>query len=499
MKTGTLFTGALRSRSHAAVWALFLVLLPVTSLPLLVDLTGASTVAPASAIPLAWLVVAWFVPFLLRGGRLPRLAAPFLGFISVALLASAAAFWINIPSFKNKSIVSQELPALATLALGAAFYLLVSAWLTDDGRLRRSLQLINLSGLLLLAWSGAQIYVITALDNRYPPILLTIQSLVSIQDLFPNRISGFSYEPSWLAHQLNLVYLPFWLAASVQRFSAHRQRFWLFSVENVLLAGGVVVLLFAISRIGLLSFLLVLSYLVLQGSLALIRRVRARLLSQNLTARNRRWLKVGVSIVLAFMLLMVYLAVLLGIAYGLSQVDERLADLFKPELFVSASLYSLTSRLQFAERVVYWATGWRIFNDYPLLGVGLGNAGFFFPDKMPSYGWNLWEITRTFNIWSIIPNTKSMWIRVLAETGILGMAFFATWFLFLWRGAWTVRKGRHRLHTTAAMAGQFTILAFIVEGFSIDSFAMPYLWIAMGILTATITLSFAKPGEMNEP
>ncbi len=121
MKTGTLFTGALRSRSHATVWALFLVLLPVTSLPLLVDLTGASTVAPASAIPLAWLVVAWFVPFLLRGGRLPRLAAPFLGFISVALLASAAAFWINIPSFKNKSIVSQELPALATLALGAAF------------------------------------------------------------------------------------------------------------------------------------------------------------------------------------------------------------------------------------------------------------------------------------------------------------------------------------------------------------------------------------------
>ncbi len=45
-----------------------------------------------------------------------------------------------------------------------------------------------------------------------------------------------------------------------------------------------------------------------------------------------------------------------------------------------------------------------------------------------------------------------MWIRVLAETGILGMAFFATWLLYLWWGARTVRMGNHQLHTTAAMA-----------------------------------------------
>ncbi len=104
----------------------------------------------------------------------------------------------------------------------------------------------------------------------------------------------------------------------------------------------------------------------------------------------------GVSVVLTLTLVIVYLVAVFGLAYGLSQVDERLQDLFNPDILTSSSFYTLTSRLRFAERVVYWATGWRTFNDYPILGVGLGNAGFFFPDKMPSYGWNLWETTRTF-------------------------------------------------------------------------------------------------------
>jgi len=31
------------------------------------------------------------------------------------------------------------------------------------------------------------------------------------------------------------------------------------------------------------------------------------------------------------------------------------------------------------------------------------------------------------------------------------------------------------------LAGQLAVLAFLVEGFSIDSFALPYLWVTLGL------------------
>ena len=41
---------------------------------------------------------------------------------------------------------------------------------------------------------------------------------------------------------------------------------------------------------------------------------------------------------------------------------------------------------------------------------------------------------------------------------------------------------------TLALAGQLALLAFIGEGFSIDSFAMPYFWIVAGFVAATAML-----------
>ncbi len=46
----------------------------------------------------------------------------------------------------------------------------------------------------------------------------------------------------------------------------------------------------------------------------------------------------------------------------------------------------------------------------------------------------------------------------------------------------------NRLITTAALAGQLALVGFAVEGFSIDSFALPYLWVAAGMLTAAIRI-----------
>jgi hypothetical protein len=35
-----------------------------------------------------------------------------------------------------------------------------------------------------------------------------------------------------------------------------------------------------------------------------------------------------------------------------------------------------------------------------------------------------------------------------------------------------------------ALMGKLVILALVFEGFSVDSFALPYLWFALGLVTA---------------
>ena len=86
-------------------------------------------------------------------------------------------------------------------------------------------------------------------------------------------MTGFAYEPSWLAHQLNLVFLPVWLAATLKGYSA-QPKFWRISLENVLLLGGIFTLYISASRIGWLSFLLVVASQALVWNFQLAQRIQ---------------------------------------------------------------------------------------------------------------------------------------------------------------------------------------------------------------------------------
>lgn len=147
--------------------------------------------------------------------------------------------------------------------------------------------------------------------------------------------------------------------------------------------------------------------------------------------------------------------------------------------------YEVANRLAFAERVVYWVDGFRVFEQYPLLGVGPGNAGFFFEQSLPEYGYRLTEIQnllmradRTF------PNTKNLWVRLLAETGIGGFAAFGIWLGLLGLSAWRTWKQGSPVRSMIGLAALVTLLAQLVEGFSLDSFALPQLWVMLGLSTA---------------
>jgi hypothetical protein len=352
---------------------------------------------------------------------------------------------------------------------------------------------VNVSGVIILIWSFMQLYFILFTDSNYPIWIIRIQRLISTRDLlgtaFNGRVGGFTYEPSWLAHQLNVLFIPYWLAATLTGYSITKKVLHL-SVENVLLVGGLVIWYFTLSRVGLLAFVLILAYLFYQLNINGLQRLQKRLHNhlQSGTAKNNRHIEPFIRALFILVLVLVYAGGFIGLLFLLPHINPRFGALLKWQAYAT-NLLEYAFRLGFAERVVYWAVGWATFARYPLLGVGLGNTGFFFAQLMPNLSQRLGEINTLVYFSQTLPNIKSFWLRLLAETGLVGFSIFVAWLVVLWRAGNFLRKNSSILMRTLGWMGTFAILAFLVEGFSIDSLTLPYLWVSMGLITAASALA----------
>ena len=483
----------LLSQAETVTWSALIILLPVTSLPLLSRLAGGTMVAPPSAFLAILLVLLWLVPAVWRGQRLPGAVLPLLAFIGLALAVSLAAFFSPVPMFRDTPIWRSELEGFVTLGMGVCVFLAAAALPQKPERLGWLLRLINWSGSILLVWAILQT-VFWQTQRSFPAWMQTIQSWLTLNELYKGRASGFAFEPSWLAHQLNMLYLPLWAAASFLRLSAHRWRIFHLSFENLLLLGGVAALWFSLSRVGLLAFLLMLGYLAwlftrwLHGWLG---RNVGRI--PGLAQLGKGWVSTLVTLIIAI----VYLGMFLGAGTLLKRYDPRMAALFDFNVLRQKDFMAYANQLIFAERVVYWKTGWDIWNDHPL-GVGLGNAGYYFPQKMSAFGWGLLETNTVMSRMAGIPNVKSLWVRLLAETGIAGFALFVGWLFSIWKNAAGLRQDSPAALRMAGLAGRVAIVALLVEGFSLDTFGLPYLWLTFGLAVSAWRLKSSNSPNLSE-
>lgn len=174
-----------------------------------------------------------------------------------------------------------------------------------------------------------------------------------------------------------------------------------------------------------------------------------------------------------------------------SQFDWRIERIFQLDLgdVLESSqypFYSLAENLAYAERVVYWESGCRVFARYPVFGVGLGNAGFFFRQFVSGYGYHLPEIIFILTAAPEFPNVKSLWIRLLAETGVIGFVTFVAWLYSMMLEARSLQRSSSATRRTLGMAGLLSLLALLFEGFSLDTFALPHLWVMLGLVTAAL-------------
>jgi hypothetical protein len=468
-------------------WALAVATLPLTSFPLVAKLTGSSSVAPGSilfVIPLALLA---FPVLIFQKKALPFQMKPVLAFFLYAFITIALAFFREIPDYKEQSINAAAVEGAATLGLGLLFYLVFASLPDSKKKIDATLRILNWSGLAVILWSILQI-LITPREKLLFDILDHGQNFFSITQIFEGRMTGFAAEPSWLAHMLNLVYLAYWLAAAINRTSVHRFRIWKFSFEDLLLAGGFVALIGSLSRGGLASFMLVVAFLFVLLNVRFI-----SWLSHKWNLKHKGWIIVLLSLAVIF----VYLLLLTAGLFALSKIDPRMEAVFQFNKTEENPLIDYAETLQFGERVIYWQTGWNIFNDHPMLGVGVGFSGFYFPDYLPDAGWGLTETRKLLYHSPSLMNIKNLWSRLLAETGIIGFALFVTSLVV---GAFTsaeMARSKTLQRKTFGYMGLFMLIALLFEEFSVDSFALPYLWFTLGLVTAAWRWYLPEIGEKN--
>lgn len=481
------------------LWAIALICLPLTSFPLLSSLSG-GLVSPLSILPFLILLMLWGLPRIIRKGELPKETIPLVMFAVVAIISCAAAYFLNIPGFKGKSVPAQETRALITLAVGLTFFLVTTTWVKNIDKLKNSWKYITIGGVISLIWTSVQAFYILQHATAYPHWLNQIQSWLVVKtvafDPRYGRVSGLTYEASWFDHQMVMIYLPIWFAASFHKTSAFKLRVFHISVENVLLVFGLATFFLSSPRIGLVSLFLMIVYLFMRMNLLLHRKVVERIsnlkffLQHGSAKTNRTWIQVLTS----FSIVLVYVLVLISIFFFAVHRDYRLSTLISQPPTIKEvvglltldqnTLIELGHRFIFLERMVYWLSGWNVFNHYPWLGVGLGNAGFFFPSLAPSVGWATFEIRNVLYYLTQLPNIKSMWFRLLAETGLVGFSVFITWLYILFQSSRFSQHNQNATIKTISFAGQLALLAFLGEGFSIDSFAMPYFWVITGLIAA---------------
>jgi O-antigen ligase len=473
------------------LWALTLVTLPVTSFRFMPFMGAGTFVRPLALYPLALLL-----PLLLYQMWSKRLTRPWNGALTIllaftltALLATAFGSLLAPIQLRGVTYWDRALRAWVTLVIGLSFFA-AAAWMNrSEDDLKFSVKWL-LAGLALhILWGGIQ-----ALGLRLGlrGELNEIQTLFSVRGLPRNRrIAGFAYEPSWLAAQLTALYFPWLFASWLAKYRLTRFK-WL---EALLFGGGLIILLLTYSRSGVF---------VTVGAMALTFMVAGAPLRRDVANWYRagfhppvgtgQWRQIQAAasrIALTLLLLGAAIA-----AATLLANKGYIAALWNSS---AESLWDYAIDAYFGPRLAYAVAAWEAFQSHPLSGVGLGASGFRMYAHIPDWALSgVPEIAQQLSPSSnLYPNPKNLFIRLLAETGLPGFLLYLSFLLTLLAKALKGLKQSDRFWRFVGAAGFFSVVAIAAQGISQDSFALPEMWLNLGILAGVV--SFALESEPLTP
>ena len=466
------------------LWGLVLLTLPVTSFryfPLLGKHTYVRPLAfyPLFALYLIFIIRLWRkeIKFVPSGSLLPLLL-----FLLFALFASAAgALQAPLP-LRGQSYWGRVLRAFLTLGIGLAFFLAAIQMHRSMDDLRVSLRWLYAGLFLTFLWVGVQAIALhTPLLSKAQ--VSTWQEVFSMRGLTKvRRVSGFAFEASWLAGQIATLYLP-WLFASLLVHFRLTKNAWL---EPLWLVGALAVLFLSFSRGGLLIAFLAAGVTVLvSGKKAIGRGIRWFLPPRDPQLETRQKAKALAQRILLALLI-------LGITFGGISFLSHQKYLTRLWTVDADNLAEYFLKINAGGRFAYLWAETKIFLAHPFWGTGLGGSGFRLYDQLPDWALtNNPEVTKQLVQTSrIFPNSKNLYLRLLAETGIIGFSIFMAFLLgILAQIGDFLRDPQRKL---AGVAGLFSFVAIVSYYLMQDSFAMPELWINFGIV---VGLAMGKSGK----
>lgn len=466
------------------LWALFLLSLPVTSFPYLPSaLGGTATVRPLAIYPLL-LLLGYIAARRLFRTPLPRALLPLLVFALVAVVSGLFAALRPVPDFLGVSSLDRVIRNLLTLGLGASFFLVAALVPQSREDLRFTVRWLLIGFGAALLWSTFQsLYVLNLRSNPafwrpYFDFLNEIHHFFSTRNLQPRRVTGFAYEPSWFAEQLCILVLPWLLTSAIRRRSVFDRQFRGLLVEDVLLLWSTGILVLTFSRTGLVILFVLLAITVLVGAQ---RRDESKTGRLRLLSAGNFWQRLGVFAGIALVL-----GTVIFFASANNRYFSRLWRFWSdPEATGDYWTY-----IAFGQRFIYWEAAFNMFEQEPVLGVGLGNFALYFEEALPDI--KLYRYPEILEL--IVPEAgaaelvtpKNLFVRVLAETGLLGFGVFVAFLLVVVAdalGLWW-RKPPDATALLFGRAGFLGLAAAFLVAFSTDSFAMPNLWVLGGLVTA---------------
>ncbi|HAE58337.1 MAG TPA: hypothetical protein DCG54_02220, partial [Anaerolineae bacterium] len=232
-----------------------------------------------------------------------------------------------------------------------------------------------------LIWGGIQFI---GLNTGHRDQLREIQEIFSVRGLVKNkRISGFTFEPSWLASQLATLYLPWLVAALLGRWTMDFRRSsvnGLSSLVNLFfLLASLAALLATYSRAGLAVTALAAGITVLIAGRPFLQSAWGWFLAGfrcSVTQSRLGWIQAAGGRAL---LIIVVVAVLAGAGIFLSD-KGYIARLWTSDM---SDFWGYVSSASLGPRLAYAAGAMPAFNANPLTGVGLGASGFWIYPNMP--------------------------------------------------------------------------------------------------------------------
>ena len=466
------------------LWGAALFTLPVTSFRYFPFLGESTYVRPLALYPIALLLPLLLLLWSRGRTTLPRAGTltPLLAFVLIALAATGFGLLLDPLPLRGHEYAGRVLRAWVTLVIGLSFFL-AAVWMNrTEEDLRFSVRWLLAGFVVDILWSGVQALAF------YTPVLEKVtvthwQRAFSMRELVrTNRISGMAYEPAWLAGQVATVYLPWLVAALLTRLRVTRFK-WL---ESILLCFAALLLLATFSRGGLLTAVGA-SLL----TIVLVGRSELRSAWNWLVSGFRRggnWLlRVGV--------MLLVIAALAGAGLFLGQ-RGYITRLFSAR---ADSVEEFVIENSAGARAAYNFGALGAFHESPLLGVGLGASGLYIYDHLPE--WSLTtvpEIARQLSPENrLYPNPKNMYVRLLAETGLVGFFVFLAFFLSLLGDALHALQSNTTMRRYIGIAAVFTWFAVALYNITQDSLATPNIWINFGILVG-ITASLPEASTSHE-